>query len=340
MPSFGLYTLANDTVFDQFVALLNSIEQNVGSDIPICVIPYNRNIEKTQREINTRKNVTLFDNWLAIERWDNFFNSVWQFHPRATDSKSSRPGWYGGFVHRKFAAFDGRFDQFIFYDADTLAMKPIDDMVSQLQDYDLIFNDWEHAKRRDLTELNLDVIEPAIALQEAEIRPLLHCDSFFAARRGMFNDATLMQLKQRLVDGQELNWIRDRSWWSSSGMFNYLTLAQECTMFNFTLSPNGSDRTGNCANADPFINQDNVLYNKDGLKPIHRIHYMSYASKDFARLCEGEDVDIPHKDVFLHYRFLKSPEQKPKALIAPTATTKMMRSLHTNVSKLKKLVQA
>ncbi|NDJ18312.1 Npun_R2821/Npun_R2822 family protein [Myxacorys almedinensis] len=330
MPSFGLYTLANDTVFDQFVALINSIEENVGSDIPICVIPYNRNIENIQREISTRNNVTLFENWLAIERWDNFFNSVWQFHPRTKDSKLNRPGWYGGFVHRKFAAFEGNFDRFVFYNADTLAMKPLDDMVSQLHHYDLVFNDWEHTKRRDLTELNLDVIEPAIGLQEAEIRPLLHCDRFFAARRGMFNDVSLMQLKKRLVEDNQLQWIRDRSWWSSSAMFNYLTLAQDCTVFNVTLSPNESARTGNCANADLFVNQDNVLYNADGLKPIHRIHYTSYASRDFARLCGGEDVDIPHKDVFLHYRFLKTPDQKPQALVAPKATTKLLRLLRSS----------
>jgi hypothetical protein len=339
MPSFGIYTLANDAVFDQCVALLNSIERNVSSEIPICVIPYNRNIEKIRQEIATRKNVTFFDNWLAIERWDNFFNSIWHFHPR-TNAKTNRSSWYGGFGHRKFAAFDGNFDQFVFYDADTLAMKSIDKIVSQLQMHDLVFDDWEHAKRRDLTELNLDVIEQATHLQEAEIRPLLHCDSFFAGHRRRFNDPVLMRLRQRLVEDEELNWIPDRAWWSRSAMFNYLTLAEKFTLFNFTLSPNGEERTGNCANADPFVNQDNVLFNKDGLKPIHRIHYRGYASRDFARLCQGEEVNIPHSDVFLHYRFLKAPDQKPQTLVAPSTTTKMMRSLHTNVSKLKKLVQA
>lgn len=33
----GIYTLANDVVLDQLVALLNSIERNVGKDIPVCV---------------------------------------------------------------------------------------------------------------------------------------------------------------------------------------------------------------------------------------------------------------------------------------------------------------
>ncbi|WP_375539518.1 hypothetical protein [Planktothrix sp. FACHB-1365] len=39
MQSRGIYTLANDVVFDQLVALLNSIEVNISPDIPVCVIP-------------------------------------------------------------------------------------------------------------------------------------------------------------------------------------------------------------------------------------------------------------------------------------------------------------
>jgi hypothetical protein len=37
MEKLGVYTLANDVVFDQLVALLNSIEKNVSPDIPVSV---------------------------------------------------------------------------------------------------------------------------------------------------------------------------------------------------------------------------------------------------------------------------------------------------------------
>ena len=42
----GIYTLANDAVYDQLVALLNSIEANYSKDIPVCVIPYDNDIGK------------------------------------------------------------------------------------------------------------------------------------------------------------------------------------------------------------------------------------------------------------------------------------------------------
>jgi hypothetical protein len=42
MTGFGMHTLANDIVFARLVALLNSIEANIGSHIPVYVIPFDR----------------------------------------------------------------------------------------------------------------------------------------------------------------------------------------------------------------------------------------------------------------------------------------------------------
>lgn len=317
MINQGIYTLANDTVYDQLIALLNSIEINIGSTIPICVIPYNDNLVKVKQEIAIRDNVKLFENQESLAKWDQFFNSIWEAHPRAKQSKFLRPPWYKGFVHRKFASFDGDFAKFVFFDADTLAMKPLDNIFEKLNTYDLVFDDWEHNKPRESTEISIDKIEQNSNLTETEIRPKIHCDSFFGSKRGFFTAQDLEILKKRLVEKNEIEWVKEKCWWSTSAMFSYLTFHNNFSMFNFTLSSDSQDRTGNCADSDPFINVDNVLYNKQGLKPIHRIHYMNYSASDFTNLCQGEDVDICYKDIFLHYRFLHNLNQKPKVLIAP-----------------------
>ncbi|HBE19208.1 MAG TPA: methionine synthase [Cyanobacteria bacterium UBA11149] len=338
MPFRGIYTLANDVVYDQLVALLNSIEVNVSPDIPVCVIPYNDKLDKVNQEIAIRPNVTLFDNWESLEKWDEFVNQVWEAHPRASESSLSRPGWYKGYVHRKFAAFHGDFETFVFYDADSLAMKPIDDIFEKIKDYDFVFNDWEHAKPREVTQVDLSKIEQATNLTEADIRRKLHCDSFIGSKKGIFNSEVLGMLKERLIQGKEVEWVRPTAWWSSSALFTYLTFPLNRPIFNFTLSPNGQDRTGNCADADPFVNIDNVLYNEEGLKPIHRIHYMNYPAIDFTRLCQGEDVNIRYQDIFLHYRFLKEPNLKPMELKKPTTLTQMNRKFQKAVAKIKRTI--
>ena len=337
MSSWGVYTLANDVVYDQLVALLNSIEKNVGSEIPVCIIPYDNRLEKVKREIASR-NVTLFDNQDAIERWEDFAHQVWAAHPRASDARTNRPRWYKGHLQRKFVAFDGPFEQFVFYEADNLAMKPVEDVFEKLKHYDFVFDDWEHAKPTPVAALDIPLIEASGAYQEADIRPLLHCGSFFASKRGLFDKTELETLLKRLIEDREVEWINGLGWWDDVFLFNYMTLRAERPLFNFTLSENAQDRTGNCADADPFVEIDNVLYNEQGLKPIRRIHYMNYSSSDFVRLSQGEDVEMLYKDTFLHYRFLKQPEQKPKALKPPSLVTKTNRNFQKLVRKVQRTI--
>lgn len=328
----GIYTLANDVVYDQLVALLNSIEANVSPDIPICIIPYDERLNKVKQEVDSRKNVTFFDNRESLQRWDKFAEEVWAVHPAAKQTNLARNAWYKSPLLRKLAAFDGEFDKFVFYDADSLAMKPLDSAWQKLDSYDFVFDDWEHIKSREVAALDLSLIQASGLYQEEDVRPKLHCSSFFASKRGIFAPEEIESMKQLLIERGEIAWVTRI--WDDAFLFNYLTLRCDRPFFNFTLSPNGQDKTGNCANADPFVNIDNVLYNKDGLKPIHRLHYMTYSSIDFARLSKGEDVNIPYRDEFLYYRFLKQPEQRPKELKSPDIVAKTNRFIKKAVNKI------
>ena len=106
METFGIYTLANDIVFDQLVALLNSIEANVGCDIPVCIIPFDNRLDRVKQEVSLRSNVSLFEDMSSIERWENFARRFASVHPEAIKTQHSHPRWYGGKLHRKFVAFD------------------------------------------------------------------------------------------------------------------------------------------------------------------------------------------------------------------------------------------
>ncbi|GAX34439.1 Npun_R2821/Npun_R2822 family protein [Nodularia sp. NIES-3585] len=333
MKPFGIYTLANDVVYDQLVALLNSIEVNVSQDIPICVIPYNDQLDQVKQEIKSRKNVTLFNNGESLQRWDDLANKVWAVHPAAKQKNISRNALYRSPLLRKLSAFDGEFEKFVFYDGDSLAMKPLEQVLEKLDNYDFIFDDWEHKKTRQNAALDVDIIEATGLYKEEHIRPKLHCSSFFASKQGIFSPSEIEPMQQRLIEGDEIGWLP--KWWDDAILFNYMTLICDRPLFNFTLSPNGQDRTGNCANADPFVNINNILYNQEGLKPIYRLHYMGYSASDFARLSQGEDVNIRYREEFLHYRFLKQPEQKPQTLKSPSLISKTNRLLNKTMKKIK-----
>ena len=335
MTAQGIYTLANDVVGDQLVALLNSIEVNVSADIPICVIPFDHRIERIGREISNRSNVSFFEDKDSIQRWENFAQQVWDAHPDARKKNLARPPWGKGH-HRKFIAFDGPFDKFVYYDADSLAMKPLTAMFDQLNNYDFVFDDWEYRKPDATAALDITAIAQSGIYSEQQVRSQLHCSSFFGARRGIFAKEELGNLTEKLIGDCEITWVS--RWWDDAFLFNYMTLRCERPFYNFTQSSDSRDRTGNCADADPFINLDNVLYNEQGCKPIHRIHYMNYPAISFTRLSQGEDVNIRYQDIFLHYRFLKEPQKRPAQLKPPSLLAKTSRNLGKVAQKIQGIV--
>ena len=79
----GIYTIANDVVFDQLVALLNSIEANVGTDTPVCVVAYDDRTEKVQSEVAKRQNVQFLDDPEIFTPWEDFSYQAWKGHPTA-----------------------------------------------------------------------------------------------------------------------------------------------------------------------------------------------------------------------------------------------------------------
>ena len=315
---------------------MNSIEANIGCDIPVCIIPFDNRLSRVKQEISLRPNVSLFEDASSIERWENFARRFASAHPQAQQNKQLHPRWYGGKLHRKFVAFDGPFEQFVFFDADSLAMKPIQDVQEKLQTYDFVFDDWEHTKSQANAALNIPLIEATGIFTKAEIQSKLHCSSFFGSKRGLFNPQQLDILLKRIAEEGEAAWVNSQAWWDDAFLFNYMTLRSERSQFNFTLSSDKRHRSGNCANADPFVAIDNVLFNQEGLKPIHRIHYMGYASIDFTRLSKGEDVDIRFKDIFLHYRFLKQPLMRPAILKSPSFQSKANRFIKRVANKFSK----
>ncbi|BAY61339.1 hypothetical protein NIES22_14040 [Calothrix brevissima NIES-22] len=314
----GIYTLANDVVYDQLVALLNSIEANAGRNIPVCVIPYNEQLDKVKAEIATRENVTLFADYDSIARWENFCSRIWKAHPRALKlwQEYGLPDNFRIERHRKLCCLDGPFDKFIFFDGDTLLMRPLDDVYQKLDAYDWVTNDYQY--KSDLNYIfNWSEEKIESTLQLKNVSSQIFCSGWFAAKKGVFADATLAKLLEALEAGEAdvLAWAD-----SDQTVLNYLVLRSGISYYNYAYHGQG---TG-CHWSSQFNVVDNILYDQG--EPITYLHYMSVAASDFTRLCSGEEVDIPYRDVFLHYRYLKSPETRPKSFQRPSFILRWQRT--------------
>ncbi|MBD2571118.1 Npun_R2821/Npun_R2822 family protein [Anabaena lutea] len=314
----GIYTLANDVVYDQLVALLNSIEVNAGREIPVYVIPYDDNIEKVKVEIDTRNNVNLFDDAASIARWEEFGSRVCKSHKRSQELMRKRglPNNFRTQRYRKLCCLDGPFDKFIFFDGDTLLMKSLDEFYQKLDEYDWVTNDFQH--KSDLNYIfNWTEEKITEVFQREKIINDVFCSGWFASKKCVFDDTMLANLLDKLESGEAdvLHWIA-----SDQTLLNYLVLRSGISSYNYACH---DDATGSHWSSK-FDVVDNILYDQG--KPITYLHYMSISASSFTKLCAGEDVDIAYRDVFLHYRYLKSPEQRPQSFKRPSSLSQLQQA--------------
>ncbi len=325
----GIYTLANDVVYDQLVALLNSIEANAGREIPVCIIPYDQQLDRIKKEVATRENVTLFEDNKSITYWENFATQAWKSHSTAREMWRAKgiSGIYRLPRYRKYCCFDGCFDKFIFFDADTLLMQPIDYVYQNLNQYDWVVNDFQYKSAISYIfdcpqDKLLEIFSPEV------IKSQIFCSGWFASHKDIFDGHKIELLLKYLNSGEAdiMAW-RD----SDQTLLNYMVWRSGLSFYNFSYHDLANATGSHWSSKFDVI--DNILYDKG--RRLTYLHYMSVSSSKFARLCAGEDIDIPYRDVFLHYRYLKSPESRPKTFTRPSPIIRLKNTSSDFIDKIK-----
>jgi len=312
--SRGIYILASDAQYDQLVALVNSIEANVSAELPICVIPANRATVRIQELIAGRSQLSLFTDTASIQRWESFATDVWQALSVVNQLSQRYARHYDEPERfRKFCAFDGPFEKFVFLDVASLAMKPLEGCWAKLDEYDFVVDDWNHAKPASVSAFDRTIVTAEVAeCLGVDLSQRVHGSGWFASKRGVIDGAAMETLRDRLINQAEVRWMNSLNWWSDDELFCYMTLRcaeQPSRLFNYALSEDATERTGSCAMGDSLMPLGSMLYcvaesaEPRGLKPIHRVEFHRYSSFDFAMLCEGESVRVPFDYIFLHYRY-------------------------------------
>ncbi|MBF2000990.1 MAG: sugar transferase [Synechococcales cyanobacterium M58_A2018_015] len=304
----GIYTLANDGVYDQLVALLNSIEVNAGRDYPVCVIAYNDRLDRVRQEIAQRQNVTLLEDPAIFARWEAFSQQVWQTHPTALQHWQEKgiTGVYRLSCNHRYAAFDPEapFDRFIYLDADTLVLGSLDLIFNSLDHHDFVVYDFQH---RDPSHIfNLQSAQLPKLFPEERVRTEIFCSGCYASKRGLFPPEQRQWLVSQLANGEaEVLYLGA----PNQSVLNYMTMRTEIGVYNLALHLPEDQRTGNSVTSPHFESHEHRLY--DHGKPLTYLHYIGLSSDLFRRLCAGENVDFPYRDLFLHYRYLHEPEKRP-----------------------------
>lgn len=322
----GIYTLANDVVYDQLIALLNSIERNSGH-IPVCVIAYNKEIEQVRTEVAKRENVTLLDNPDLFKFWEDFSLRVWQTHPTAIQQwKSSgiKTQFYRVGENHRYVSFDpaAPFDEFIYLDADTLVMQPLDFMFERLNKADVVVYDFQF---KDLSHIfNVNSKQLTTVLSEERLKRDIFCSGCYASKRGLFSNAELDHVIDTLAQGNSDVLYMGAP---NQSLLNYMVQINHHSVHNVALEWLAEGKaTGNAVSSKHFEEKDGLVY--DHGKLLSYLHFIGLSSKIFCRICNGENLDFPYRKTFLHYRYLHEPmpafEGKPTYYNQPPSLQKRL----------------
>lgn len=306
----GIYTLANDVVFDQLVGLLNSIEANAGKAYPVCVIAYNEQLDQVRQELAKRPTVTLLEDPALFQTWEDFSYHVWRAHPTAlADWKAQgiTTRFYRVGENHRYCAFDeaAPFDRFIYLDADTLVMGPLAPFFEALDHSDFAVYDFQFKDPGHIFNLESDRLETLFGAARVETE--IFCSGCYAAKKGVFSPADLDGLVQSLEAGDaDVLYLGA----PNQSVLNYMVMKSGRRVHNLARQWPAGKATGNSVTSPHFVAEDHILYDKGAR--LTYLHYIGISSRIFRRLCSGENVDFPYRDVFLHYRYLQTPEARPQ----------------------------
>jgi len=124
-PRRGVYMLANDAVYDIAVAFLNSFRIN-NPYIDLCLIPFNDDIANLSK-LSDIYGFDIFSDREKLICCDEIGQSIMRGKKNI-----------GQF--RKFCAFEGPYDEFIYIDCDTIVLKDIYITFQHLNSFDIIFS--------------------------------------------------------------------------------------------------------------------------------------------------------------------------------------------------------
>jgi len=301
----GVYILANDVVLDQLIALINSLEVHVSADLPICVVPYDDNTSRAREVTQAYPQVQWFDDAKILEKWENFAHEIWKAHPTAFDVWASRGvtgvGRLG--MHRRFCCFDGPFEEFIYLDADILAMNSFDLLFDSLANHDFVAYDFQYKDLSHVYDINAFTLTDVFSQQRLDTE--IFCAGLYASKKGTFTDDMLDELLTHLRAGDaEILYFNG----PDQAILNYMVMKSGIDAINLSRTLPPETRTGCCVTSAHFTEKNHVLFDRD--QQLIYLHYIGVGSKFFRQVCEGQNVLFPYRDLFLHYRYLRA-EQTP-----------------------------
>ncbi|MGB3294739.1 MAG: Npun_R2821/Npun_R2822 family protein, partial [Phormidesmis sp.] len=202
------------------------------------------------------------------------------------------------------------FERFVYLDADILAMDSFDLLFDSLDESDFVTYDFQY---KDLTHV-YDVTSERLSevFERDRLETEIFCAGLYASKKGIFTDQMLADLLSSLQAGDaDILYANG----PDQSILNYMVMKSGLKAINLSRTLPAEERTGCCVTSPHFEERDHILY--DQQQRLIYLHYIGVGSQFFRRVCAGENILFPYRDLFLHYRYLKAPN-RPELIGPPT----------------------
>lgn len=118
-------------------------------------------------------------------------------------------------------------------------------------------------------------------------------------------------------------------WGPDQSLMNYMVLRSKISYYNFAFHGGAPGSHW----SSKFDQVDHLLFDKG--RQLTYLHYMSVSSQKFNQLCDSIDAEIPYRDLFLHYRYLKAIAERPSTFAPAQQSHPFNQLVKRKISNLK-----
>ena len=263
----AIYLVANDAVQDQALALVKSV-RCFDPDIPIFLIPYDRNIEGIEAQLSGALGVRLFPELERVEELEALVTRTQRRHRLRHPQRL-----------RNLASW------FLYLDADIVVFQRIADLLSALDDADFVCCDFQF--RSGLRHVFRERIRQVGPFSEADLGDVFNGGLFGSRRDALDWDS----LKTALEACGGMRRVLDFSGGAvAQPILNYVVLSTLARRVNLAKSGN---EPGSWAGSSHFRRVGDVLY--DGERPLRYLHWAGQQIRPGG----------PYWSIWKHYRDLE-----------------------------------
>jgi hypothetical protein len=276
----GIYILANDRVYEETRAFLNSV-RTYNKDTDVVLIPFDQDMSRVSALLSEDPHGHVLRDMELVDRQAaELRKALGRNWPRRINR------------HRTHLCWFGPLERFLYLDIDMVVFRDMERVLSYLTGNDLVWCDHQFRK-------GLRFVFSEKALEEGVVRKneleLLFNGGFWASRKGLFSFEEYLDVLRFCGRKREL--LDMSSGGSDQPILNMLALKliDNGRKLNLAALEGGGFSAGSWAGSDHFIRRDHKLFDPERGEELAYLHW---AGIKIRRGC-------PYWDIWEYYRGLE-----------------------------------